>query len=91
VADIEREYTKKISDIEEKINSIPQTPVHKPSFKYLLLIGSILLVAMIMCAFVSAIVAMSIPDVIYAVLGTGGVALIGSYFFGEKALGKFKS
>ena len=91
MADVERDYSNKISDIEEKINIIPQTPVHKPSFKYLLVIGFILLVVMIVCAFVSAIVATSIPDIIYAVLGTGGLTLIASYFFGEKALGKIKS
>jgi hypothetical protein len=90
IANVERQYSEKIAILEEKISSSPPTPPHKPSLKYLLVIGAILLVTMVAIAIASTTLEWNMPDIIYGILGSGGIALIASYFFGEKALGKFK-
>jgi DNA-directed RNA polymerase subunit F len=91
IAKIKEDNLKEITDLAEKIQSI-QTSVQKSKAlpKSLPIMGFLLLLSMLLSAILTTYWNMRIPEVVYWILGVGGIALIASYYFGEKVFGRFK-
>lgn len=80
------EQAKEISELKAKIKPVETIQRRNPPSKFLIFTGCVLLATMIGCGFISSFLGINIPDLVYYILGGGGIAFISSFFFGVSVL-----